>query len=41
MGNVLAVESKRFVSFEENKPIDLDEVDGMEVAISPRKGDIP
>jgi hypothetical protein len=27
MGNVLAVESKRFVNFEENKPIDLDEAD--------------
>ena len=34
MGNVLAVASKRFVSFEENKPIDLAKQIGMEVAIS-------
>lgn len=41
MGNVLAFASKKFVSFEENELIDLTRQIGMEVAISPGKGDIP
>jgi hypothetical protein len=41
MGNAPAVASKIIVSFEEKKSIDLTGQIGMEVAISPRKGDIP
>jgi hypothetical protein len=41
MGNTLAVESKKFFSFEENKSFELTSQIGMVVAISLLKGDIP